>query len=120
MWDVQLIEGGGYRPLFMAPLSELFGRVIVMQVSTVLFFVFNIACAVANSTAQMIVFRLLSGLAGSAPLALGGGVLSDVWAPVDLVRAMAFFSLGVCLISPFPSKIARMLIWMFSPFCSLS
>ncbi|CUS08372.1 unnamed protein product [Tuber aestivum] len=84
-------------PLFMAPLSELFGRVIVMQVTAVLFLVFNIACAVANSTAQMIVFRLLAGLAGSAPLALGGGILSDIWAPVDLVRAMALFALGPLL-----------------------
>ncbi|RPB05253.1 MFS general substrate transporter [Choiromyces venosus 120613-1] len=84
-------------PLFMAPLSELFGRVIVMQVTTILFLTFNIACAVANSTTQMIVFRLLAGLAGSAPLALGGGILSDIWAPVDLARAMAFFALGPLL-----------------------
>ncbi|KAG0128968.1 major facilitator superfamily domain-containing protein [Tuber indicum] len=84
-------------PLFMAPLSELFGRVIVIRVTTVLFLIFSIACALANSTAQMMVFRLLSGLAGSAPLALGGGILSDIWAPVDLVRAMAIFSIGPLL-----------------------
>ena len=66
-----------------------------MQLSTGIFLIFNIACAVANSTGQLLAFRLLSGLAGSAPLALGGGVLSDVWSPVDLARAMALFSLGV-------------------------
>ncbi|KAG0633914.1 major facilitator superfamily domain-containing protein [Tuber brumale] len=84
-------------PLFMAPLSEMFGRVIVIRVTTVLFLLFSVACALANSTAQMLSFRLLSGLAGSAPLALGGGILSDIWAPVDLVRAMAVFSIGPLL-----------------------
>ncbi|KAI5843429.1 major facilitator superfamily domain-containing protein [Morchella snyderi] len=86
--------GFAFGPLFFAPLSEIFGRVKVMQVSIFLFLVFNIACAVAQTTGQMIAFRLLAGLAGSSPLALGAGILSDIWAPVDLARAMAFFALG--------------------------
>lgn len=84
-------------PLFFAPLSEIFGRVNVMQVSIFVFLIFNVACAVAQTTEQMLVFRLLAGLAGSSPLALGAGILSDIWAPVDLARAMAFFALGPLL-----------------------
>lgn len=103
------------RPLFLAPLSELFGRVIVMQLSTGIFLIFNIACAVANSTGQLLAFRLLSGLAGSAPLALGGGVLSDVWSPVDLARAMALFSLGVrpCNIPPHGTWMSKLTAYCF-------
>lgn len=57
-------------PLFLGPLSEIYGRVIVLQLANLFFLVFNIACGVAQTKAQMIVFRFLSGLGGSAPLAV--------------------------------------------------
>jgi MFS family permease len=57
-------------PLFLGPLSELFGRVIVLQLSNLLYLIFNTACALANSKSQMIAFRFFAGLGGSAPLAV--------------------------------------------------
>jgi len=52
----------------------------------------------------MIILRFLSGLSGSAPLALGAGILSDVWAPMELARASAIYALGP-LIGPITAPI---------------
>lgn len=57
-------------PLFLGPLSEIYGRVIVLQLANLFFLVFNIACGVCQTKEQMIVFRFLAGLGGSAPLAV--------------------------------------------------
>lgn len=43
--------------------------------------VFNIACSRAQTTTQMLVFRFFAGLGGSAPLAIGGGTISDLFPP---------------------------------------
>ena len=61
------------------PLSEVYGRVRVVQLSNAFFLAWNIGCGFAQNSGQMMAFRFLSGLGGSAPLAIGGGVLSDVW-----------------------------------------
>jgi len=62
-------------PLILGPLSEIFGRVPVLQFANLFYLVFNLACGFAQTGPQMLVFRFLSGLGGSAPLAIGGGVL---------------------------------------------
>lgn len=80
-------------PLFLGPLSEIYGRVIVLQLSNLLYLIFDAACGGARNTGMMIAFRLLSGLGGSAPLAIGGGVLSDMFTPEQRGRAVAIYSL---------------------------
>jgi len=45
----------------------------------------------------MIAFRFLSGLGGSAPLALGGGVLSDLFTAEERGRAISIYSLAPLL-----------------------
>ena len=62
-------------PLFLGPLSEIFGRVIVLQLSALWYLAFNIGCGFCTSKSQMIVFRFLSGLGGSTPLAVNSNSL---------------------------------------------
>ena len=57
-------------PLFLGPLSEIYGRVPVLQISNLFYLVFNIACGFSRNKGEMIAFRFLSGLGGSAPLAV--------------------------------------------------
>lgn len=57
-------------PLFLGPLSEIYGRVIILQTANLFYLVFNIACGVAQNKTQMIVCRFFAGLGGSAPLAV--------------------------------------------------
>lgn len=57
-------------PLFLGPLSELYGRVPVLQIANLVYLVFNTACGASRNKGEMIAFRFLSGLGGSAPLAV--------------------------------------------------
>ncbi|KAL4904590.1 hypothetical protein BDW74DRAFT_26711 [Aspergillus multicolor] len=86
-----------FGPLFLGPLSEIYGRVIVLQLANLFYLVFNIACGVAQTKAQMIVFRFFAGLGGSAPLAIGGGVLSDCFKPEERGKSVAIYSLAPLL-----------------------
>jgi multidrug resistance protein len=84
-------------PLFLGPASEIYGRVIVLQTSNLLYFFFNLGCGLARTKVQMIIFRFLAGLGGSAPLALGGGVLSDLFPAEQRGRAVGIYSLAPLL-----------------------
>lgn len=57
-------------PLFLGPLSETYGRAIVLQLANLFYLAFNIACGFSQSKGQLIAFRFLSGLGGSVPLAV--------------------------------------------------
>jgi MFS family permease len=41
----------------------------------------------------MMAFRFLSGLGGSAPLAIGGGILGDIWTADQRGKAVGIYSL---------------------------
>ncbi|KAL8832741.1 MAG: hypothetical protein Q9191_000078 [Dirinaria sp. TL-2023a] len=84
-------------PLFLGPLSEIYGRVPVLQLANLFFLVFNSAAGGSKNKGEMIAFRFLSGLGGSAPLAVGGGVLSDCWKPEERGRAISIYSLAPLL-----------------------
>jgi multidrug resistance protein len=84
-------------PLFLGPLSEIYGRVLVLQLSNLFFLAWNIGCGFARSSGQMLAFRFLSGLGGSAPLAIGGGLLSDCFHAEQRGRAISIYSLAPLL-----------------------
>ncbi|KAG1820299.1 multidrug resistance protein 4 [Suillus subaureus] len=81
-------------PLFAAPLSEVYGRVWVLHLGNLFFLAFNLGCALSRNTVSFIIFRFLAGLVGSAPIACGGGVVSDLFAERDRASAMALYSIG--------------------------
>lgn len=84
-------------PLFFGPLSESFGRKPVLLITNFLYLVFNFGCGFSQTGAQMLVCRFFSGIGGSAPLAVGGGVLSDCWAPEQRGKAVGIYSLAPLL-----------------------
>ncbi|KAH7876957.1 MFS general substrate transporter [Lentinula edodes] len=81
-------------PLFWGPLSELYGRLIILQVSNIWFLVFNSICPLARTPAQMLIFRFLAGFGGAAPQSIGGGVVGDLWSPEERGMAMSLYSLA--------------------------
>lgn len=80
-------------PLFLGPLSEMYGRVPVLQLMNLVYLFFNLGCGLAKTKAQMIVFRFFAGLGGSVSLAIGGGVLGDLFTAEQRGRAMSLYSL---------------------------
>ncbi|KAI0375173.1 MFS polyamine transporter [Pilatotrama ljubarskyi] len=86
-----------FGPLILGPLSEIFGRRVVLQCANAFFFVWNLACGFAQTEAQLMVFRFLSGFGGSAPLSCGGAVLGDMWRPEERGKAIAVYTLAPVL-----------------------
>ncbi|KAI0101659.1 major facilitator superfamily domain-containing protein [Nemania sp. FL0031] len=84
-------------PLVWGPLSELYGRVIVLQLVNLIYLFFNLGCGLARTKGELIAFRFLAGLGGSAPLAIGGGVLSDLFNAEDRGKALSIYSLAPLL-----------------------
>lgn len=81
-------------PLFVAPLSEMYGRKIVMDVSIVVLLAFTLGCGGAQNTAQMAVCRFFAGVGGAAPLSVGAGVLADLYSPQKRGTALAWYAIG--------------------------
>ncbi|KZT02454.1 MFS polyamine transporter [Laetiporus sulphureus 93-53] len=84
-------------PLFLGPLSEIFGRTIVLRGANLWYLVWNLGCGFAQNKGQLIAFRFMAGLGGSAPLATGGAVLGDLWKPEQRGQAIAIYSLAPLL-----------------------
>ncbi|KAL0569789.1 hypothetical protein V5O48_012181, partial [Marasmius crinis-equi] len=92
-------------PLFCAPLSEMYGRTWVLHFGALFMMAFNFGCAFSPSAGSFIGFRFLSGFAGSAPLAVGGGSIADLFAEKDRAAAMSIYVLGP-LIGPVVGPVA--------------
>jgi CCR4-NOT transcription complex subunit 1 len=52
-------------PMFISPLSEIWGRTLVLQTFSFMFLIFNSACGVARTIEQLLAFRFFAGLFGS-------------------------------------------------------
>ena len=66
-------------PMVFAPLSESYGRKIVMICTFVLFTCMVLGCALAPNYAGLIVFRLLAGIGASTPVSVIGGIYADLY-----------------------------------------
>ncbi|KAF8479662.1 MFS polyamine transporter [Russula ochroleuca] len=91
------VLGYAFGPLFLGPLSEIYGRSHVLQISNLWYLVWNIACGFARSKNMLIAFRFLAGLGGSAPLSIGGGVIGDLFDAEHRGQAIAIYSLAPLL-----------------------
>jgi multidrug resistance protein len=84
-------------PLIVAPLSEIYGRLPVYNVSNVLFLIFTVACAVSSSLPMLIVFRFFAGAVGSTPISIGGGTFGDLFRVEERGAAMSVWAMGPLL-----------------------
>lgn len=84
-------------PLIFAPLSELYGRLVVYHGTNIGFLAFMIACSRAPSFNILIAFRFLAGLFGSVPLTNGGGSIADMIVQEKRGVAMSAFAVGPLL-----------------------
>ncbi|KXJ87904.1 major facilitator superfamily domain-containing protein [Microdochium bolleyi] len=82
-----------FGPLFIGPLSEMYGRAPVLHASNVWFLVWNIACGFATTKELLIGARFLAGFGASSIYALAGGVLGDVWRPEERGRSLSLYLL---------------------------
>lgn len=81
-------------PLFIAPVSEIYGRLMVYWVSSVVYEACTIGCALSSNVSAFLAFRFVAGCAGAAPMAVAGGSIADMYPPEGRGTAMAIFSVG--------------------------
>lgn len=98
------VIGYALGPLVVAPLSEMYGRLVVYHVSNGLFLVFNIGCALSTNVGMLIAFRFLAGCVGVTPIVLGGASIADVMPPDSRGAATSVWASGslvgpVCLLN---------------------
>jgi MFS family permease len=72
------IIGFGLGPLVLAPLSEIYGRNKIYHGGNVLFTICTACCGISPNATSLLIFRLLSGVMGGAPLTNGGGTIADL------------------------------------------
>jgi MFS family permease len=84
-------------PLFLAPLSEIYGRRPVLTATNIFFLGWQIGCALAPNIESLIVFRFFSGIGGAGCLTLGAGVIADVFRTDERGFAVGIYTLGPLL-----------------------
>lgn len=84
-------------PLFISPLSEIYGRQPVMNTCNILLTIWQVGCALSPNIGALIVFRFLAGIGGSACLSIGGGIIADLFTTQQRGMATSVFTFGVLL-----------------------
>ncbi|KIM81265.1 hypothetical protein PILCRDRAFT_72101 [Piloderma croceum F 1598] len=94
-----------FGPLFIAPLSEMYGRTWVLHIGNLAHAVMNLGCAYSPTLGSLLAFRFLAGLAASTPIAVVGGSINDLFSDRERAVAMAVYS-PMALIGTFVFPIA--------------
>ncbi|CAG7988782.1 unnamed protein product [Penicillium salamii] len=81
------VAGFAAGPLFFAPFSQIYGHAVTLLIGIIGCAIFQIPLGVAQNIETVLVSRALMGLTGSAVLAVGSGMLAEVWG--TSTRAMA-------------------------------
>lgn len=89
--------GYAFGPLILAPLSELYGRLVIYHTCNFFFVLMNVTCALSRNMNMLIAFRFLAGTFGSCPLTLGGGSIADMIIQEKRGGVMAIWALGPLL-----------------------
>lgn len=91
------VLGFSLGPLVLAPLSELYGRLIIYHFCNAFYFAFTLGCALSKDITMFLIFRFICGCAASAPMTIGGGTVADVVPQEKRGKAMALFAIGPLL-----------------------
>ncbi|KAI1475591.1 MFS general substrate transporter [Daldinia eschscholtzii] len=81
-------------PLFLAPLSEIFGRAGVLTSSNIFFCLWHIGCALSPSLGLLVAFRFAAGIGGSGCMTLGGAIIGDLFPIEQRGIALSIWALG--------------------------
>ncbi|KAF4461105.1 multidrug resistant [Fusarium albosuccineum] len=91
------VLGFAFGPVLLSPLSELYGRRLLFNISNVVTLCFSIGSALAPDIASFIVFRFIAGSFGAGPMNIGGGSIADQVALSKRGFVMSIFFTGIFL-----------------------
>ena len=81
-------------PLVWGPLSEVYGRWIIMVGTFAGFTLFNVGCAEAKNVVGMIFCRILAGACASSSLTVTPAILVSLWSAKTLGVGISLFSIA--------------------------
>lgn len=82
-------------PMIFAPLSESYGRKIIMICTFTVFSAFVMASALAPNFASLVIFRLFAGIGASTPVSVIGGIYADLY-NTSRARGIAIMAFMAC------------------------
>lgn len=113
IWELGEIVG----PLLIAPLSELYGRLVIYHIANVLFILCSISGALSTSINMLIVFRFLNGMT-VACTTLNAGTVVDMFRQDQRGAAMALMGfsplIGVICGPIFGGYLSAALSWRWT------
>jgi hypothetical protein len=80
--------------LFLAPISETYGRKPVYTIAMFFFIILIIPCTVVDNITTIIVFRFFGAVAGSAMIANAPGTVGDIISDKYRATAFSIWSIG--------------------------
>ncbi|CCG81587.1 putative MFS multidrug resistance transporter [Taphrina deformans PYCC 5710] len=86
--------GMGVSPLWLAYVSEHFGRRPVYLVTFALYVLFTVLTGFSGSVAGLLCFRALAALSAGSAQALGAGTIADIYVVRERGHAIGWFYLG--------------------------
>lgn len=87
----------GLAQLIHGPLSDRYGRKPVLIVSSVFVVVLSLACALAQTIDQLIIARILLGLAAAAEAVIGLAIIKDLYTEKEQVKALALLGMVIAV-----------------------
>ena len=93
------VLGYAVGPLFLAPLSEMYGRAPVINCSSIVFNAFLLGCSFAPNMPSLIIMRLFAGVGGSAIMTIVSACIGDVFRVHERAAASAIV-IGTPSVSP--------------------
>ena len=91
------IFGLGFGPLFLSPISELYGRRITFVSSLFLSIIWQCLTTWSKTTEGVLFGRFLSGFFGSVFLSVAGGAISDIFSKKQIGIPMAIYTTAAFL-----------------------
>lgn len=102
-------------PLFLAPLSEVYGRRPSLVWTFVVYVGFTLGTALVSNFPGLLILRFLAGTAAAGPLSIVGGLYADIFPDaIQRGRAMALWSTGTTFgptLSPIISGFLGQVSW---------
>jgi DHA2 family multidrug resistance protein len=89
-----LVSSAIFMPL-TGHFTDIMGRKRFLLLSIAGFVAASALCGIAQSLAQIVVFRLLQGIFGAALVPLSQAIMADAYPPHERGKAMAIWGLGV-------------------------
>lgn len=87
--------GFGASQLFYGPLSDRYGRRIILLTGTILFIVGNLWAALSSSMTQLIIARFVSGCGVGAGVIMARAISRDIFEGEKLVRVMSLLTMAI-------------------------